>query len=172
MESSVATVCSVTFQGISTIPVDVQVQMSKGLPSFNMVGLPNKAVSESRERIRASLSSIGLGLPRKRITVNLAPADLLKEGSHFDLAIALGLLITMGVISLESVTNYIVLGELSLDGRIVGINGVLPSSMMAVERGKEIIGSAYCDPEATAAGDEDGIVAAPDILSLFSHMKG
>lgn len=172
MESRVATVSSVTFQGISTIPVDVQVQMSKGLPSFSMVGLPNKAVSESRERIRASLSSIGLGLPPKRITVNLSPADLLKEGSHFDLAIALGLLITMGVISLESVTNHIVLGELSLDGRVVGVNGVLPASIMAVERGKGIICPACSSSEAIWAGDEEGIVAAPDILSLISHIKG
>jgi magnesium chelatase family protein len=172
VEAKVAIVDSVAFQGISTIPVHVQVQMAKGMPSFQMVGLPDKAVSESRERIRGALSAIGLGLPPRRITVNLSPADLLKEGSHFDLAIGLGLLAVMDVISFESLLNYVVLGELSLDGCIVGVNGVLPCAMMAVERGKGLICPEVCGPEAMWAGDSEGIVAAPDILSLLAHMKG
>ncbi len=94
----VARCATVAFQGIEVVEVDVQVQMSTGLPAFTVVGLPDKAVAESRERVRAALGALGLALPPKRITVNLAPADLLKEGSHFDLPIALGLLTAMGVV--------------------------------------------------------------------------
>ena len=88
----VARVNTVAFLGVEVVEVDVQVQISPGLPAFSVVGLPDKAVAESRERVKSALHAIGLGLPAKRIVVNLAPADLLKEGSHFDLPIALGLL--------------------------------------------------------------------------------
>ncbi|MBI2978040.1 MAG: ATP-binding protein, partial [Rhodospirillales bacterium] len=112
----VARVATVAFQGIEVLDVDVQVQTSAGLPAFTIVGLPDKAVAESRERVRAALNAMGLALPAKRITVNLAPADLLKEGSHFDLPIALGLLAAMGVVPADEMEAYTALGELALDG--------------------------------------------------------
>ncbi len=95
----VSRVRTVAFHGIEVMPIDVQVQAASGMPSFTIVGLPDKAVAESRERVRAALTSIGLALPPKRITVNLSPADVLKEGSHFDLPIALGLLLAMDVLA-------------------------------------------------------------------------
>jgi len=118
----VAHVGTVAFQGIETLGIDVQVQMSGGLPAFTVVGLPDKAVAESRERVRSALGAMGLALPPKRITVNLSPADVLKEGSHFDLPIALGLLVAMGVLPADELARYTVLGELSLDGAIAPVS--------------------------------------------------
>ncbi len=112
----VARVNTVAFHGIRVMDVDVQVQIAAGLPAFAVVGLPDKAVAESRERVRAALGAIGLALPPKRITVNLSPADMLKEGSHFDLPIALGLLADMGVLPGDEIAGYAALGELALDG--------------------------------------------------------
>ncbi len=143
----VATVRTVAFQGIEAIPVEVQVQIAPGLPVFTVVGLPDKAVGESRERVRAAILSMGLALPSKRIVVNLAPADLAKEGSHFDLPIALGLLIAIGVIPADAVSEYDALGELSLDGRLLPVSGVLPASVAASAAGRGVIcprsGGAY-----------------------------
>src|SRR3546814_3249332 len=113
----VARVATVAFQGIDVLGVDVQVQIGAGMPGFALVGLPDKAVGESRERVRAALGAIGLALPPKRITVNLAPADLLKEGSHFDLPIALGLLTAMGVLPVEEIAGSCALGDLGPAGR-------------------------------------------------------
>ncbi|MGE3747680.1 MAG: magnesium chelatase domain-containing protein, partial [Sphingomonadaceae bacterium] len=121
----VALVSTVAFLGLEARAVEVQVQIASGLPAFIVVGLPDKAVGESRERVRAALNAIGLALPPKRITVNLSPADLPKEGSHYDLPIALGLLGAMGVIDAETLSAYVVIGELSLDGRVASIPGVL-----------------------------------------------
>jgi magnesium chelatase family protein len=134
----VARVSTVAFQGIEVVDVDVQVQIAGGgLPSFTVVGLPDKAVAESRERVRAALGALGLALPPRRITVNLAPADLLKEGSHFDLPIALGLLIAMGVLPRDELGGYTALGELGLDGGLAPVAGVLPAALhaAALERG-------------------------------------
>ena len=114
----VACINTVAFQGIDVVDVDVQVQIASGLPAFTIVGLPDKAVGESRERVRAALNAMGLALPPKRITINLAPADLAKEGSHYDLPIALGLLAAMDVLPEDEIANYVALGELALDGRI------------------------------------------------------
>ncbi|MBZ0325039.1 MAG: ATP-binding protein, partial [Alphaproteobacteria bacterium] len=111
----VARVATVALRGIEVLDVDVQVQMASGLPAFTIVGLPDKAVAESRERVRAALAAIGLALPPKRITVNLAPADLLKEGSHFDLPIALGLLAAMEAVPEDALAGYVAMGELALD---------------------------------------------------------
>src|ERR671923_1877263 len=113
-----ARVRTVAFQGIDVLPVDVQVMIAPGQLAFTVVGLADKAVGESRERVRAALRALGLALPPQRITVNLSPADLAKEGSHYDLPIALGLLAAMGVIAKESLAGYVAVGELSLDGRI------------------------------------------------------
>ncbi|MFQ6018876.1 MAG: magnesium chelatase domain-containing protein, partial [Kiloniellaceae bacterium] len=128
----VARINTVAFMGVEVIDVDAQVQMAAGLPSFTVVGLPDKAVAESRERVRAALGALGLALPPKRITVNLAPADLLKEGSHFDLPIALGLLVAMGILPEDEIAGYSALGELALDGRISPVAGVLPAAMHAL----------------------------------------
>ena len=113
---TIARVRTLAFLGLDIAEVDVEVQIASGLPSFAIVGLPDKAVAESRERVRAALGAMGLALPPRRIIVNLAPADLAKEGSHFDLPIALGVLIVMGVLPVDTVERHLVLGELALDG--------------------------------------------------------
>ena len=118
-----ARVNTIAFNGLNTLDVDLQLQISSGMPVFNIVGLPDKTIAESKERVRAALNTMGVELPAKRITVNLAPADLLKEGSHFDLPIALALLAGMGIVPIEEVADYVVVGELGLDGAIMPING-------------------------------------------------
>src|SRR5687768_3787409 len=126
-----ATVATVAYLGLEARAVEVQVQLSSGLPAFLVVGLPDKAVAESRERVRAALAAIGLALPPKRITVNLSPADLPKEGSHYDLPIALGLLAAMGAIDAEMLAGYAAVGELGLDGRLTPTPGVLLAALHA-----------------------------------------
>ena len=126
-----ARINTVTFNGLEVLNVDLQVQISSGMPAFSIVGLPDKSIAESRERVRAALNSLGLSVPAKRITINLAPADLLKEGAHFDLPVALGLLAGMGIIPQEEISRYVVLGELSLDGAILPVNGALPVAIKA-----------------------------------------
>ena len=118
MQSSIRTMA---FNGIDTIPVDVQVHLSNGMPSIAIVGLADKAVAESKERVRAALSSIGVALPPKRIAINLAPADINKEGSHYDLPIALGLMMAMGLVPEDSCQDLAVMGELSLNGNIAAL---------------------------------------------------
>lgn len=166
-----ARINTITFNGLEILEVDLQVQISAGLPAFTIVGLPDKAVGESKERVRAALNSLGLSLPAKRITINLAPADLLKEGSHFDLPVALGLLVGMGVIPAEELNNYMVLGELGLDGSIIAVNGVLPVAIQANARNMGLICPAAQGSEAVWSGIKD-IVAADSLLSLINHFKG
>jgi hypothetical protein len=132
----VARMRTVAFSGIDVKDVDVQVQISAGLPAFTIVGLPDKAVAESRERVRSALGALGLGLPPKRITINLAPADLAKEGSHFDLPIALALLVGMGALPADATQGYLALGELALDGAILRVAGVLPAAVAVGARAR------------------------------------
>lgn len=153
------------------MPIDVQVQISAGLPAFILVGLPDKAVAESRERVRAALTALGIALPAKRITVNLSPADLQKEGSHFDLAIALGVLVALAVIDQQDVSSYIVLGELGLDARIAPVAGILPAAIEAAARRRGLICPEKSGPEAAWA-EGIRILAAPDLLQLMNHFKG
>ncbi len=167
----VARVRTVAFQGIDVLPVDVEVQIANGVPAFNIVGLPDKAVGESRERIRAALTAIGLGTPPKRIIVNLAPADLNKEGSHFDLPIVLGMLIAMGALESDAAQPYAVLGELGLDGRITAVSGVLPAAIHAVKEELGLICPAAQGGEAAWAGEID-VVAPTDLIALINHLKG
>jgi len=157
--------------GIEARAVEAQVTIAAGLPAFTVVGLPDKAVGESRERVRAALGSMGLALPPKRITVNLAPADLAKEGSHFDLPIALGLLAAMEVLSNEQIAPYVALGELSLDGSILPVAGVLPAAMGAAGDEMGLICPAACGGEAAWAGGLE-ILAAPSLIALINHFKG
>jgi magnesium chelatase family protein len=167
----VAHINTVAFSGIDTTPVDVQVHISAGMPGFLMVGLPDKAVAESRERVRSALTSLGLPLPAKKILVNLAPADLIKEGSHFDLAVAIGLLVAMGVLPASEMANYIALGELTLDGHLLPVGGVLPAAIAAAGQGKGIICPAGNGAEAAWAGQLD-VLAPTSLLSLINHFKG
>jgi len=167
----VAHVSTVAFEGIRVVPIDVQVQLSGGLPAFMVVGLPDKAVAESRERVRAAIHAMGLSLPAKRITVNLSPADITKEGSHFDLPIAMGLLMAMGVLPEDAVANYIALGELSLDGALLPVSGILPAALYANGENKGLICPEEGGSEAAWSG-LDLIVAPKHLLSLINHMKG
>ena len=169
----VARVKTFAFSGIEVIPVDVQVHISSsGMPMFNIVGLADKAVGESKERVRAAMNSLGLSLPPDRITVNLAPADIQKEGSHFDLPIALGLLVAIGVLKQEDIEQYFVLGELSLDGSLARISGVLPAAIAANSYNKGIICPADNGSEAAFAGDGLDIVAPRNLLALSNHFRG
>lgn len=162
---------TVAFQGIDVVPVDVQVQLAAGLPAFTVVGLPDKAVAESRERVRAALGAMGLALPAKRITVNLAPADLLKEGSHFDLPIALAVLVAMGALSAEDIEPFTALGELALDGALTAVPGVLPAAIGANRADRGVICPASQGGEAAWAGDIE-ILAPVSLLALINHFKG
>ncbi len=168
----VTRVQTVAFQGIQAVMVDVQVQVASGLPAFSIVGLPDKAVAESRERVRAALVASGLSLPPRRITINLAPADLPKEGSHYDLPIALGLMGAMGAVPSDAVHRFVVLGELALDGRISPVTGVLPAAIAANGQDMGIICPAASGPEAAWAGEDMQIVAAENLLALANHLSG
>ena len=169
---TVAHIFTVSFQGIEAREVDVQVHIGEGSGGvFNIVGLADKAVGESRERVRAALAAIGLALPYKRITVNLAPADLPKEGSHYDLPIALGLLAAMGVLPASEMANYVALGELSLDAQVTAVAGVLPAALAASAQQRGLICPAACGAEAAWAGGV-AIIATPSLIALVNHMKG
>ena len=167
----VARVNTIAFQGIDVLDVDVQVQTLSGLPAFTVVGLPDKAVGESRERVRGALSAMGLALPPRRITVNLAPADMAKEGSHFDLPIALALLADMGVLPSDEMAHYVALGELALDAGISPVAGVLPAAVHAGARRLGLICPADQGGEAAWAGEVD-ILAPANLLALINHVKG
>ncbi len=167
----VAHINTVAFQGIDALDVDVQVSISSGLPSFTIVGLPDKAVGESRERVRSAIGAMGLALPPKRITVNLAPADMLKEGSHFDLSIALGLLVAMDVVGVEETADYAALGELGLDGALIPVAGVLLAAVEANAKHLGLICPHGNGAEAAWAGGGD-VIAAPSLLALINHFKG
>jgi len=167
----VAHVNTVAFHGIEARNVDVQVHIAAGLPAFTVVGLPDKAVAESRERVRAALGALGLALPPKRITVNLAPADLLKEGSHFDLPIALGLLIAMGVVPADAVAEFTVLGELGLDGALLPVAGVLPATLARAAQARGVVCPQDNGGEAAWA-DGPEVLAPASLLALVNHFKG
>jgi magnesium chelatase family protein len=169
---AIARVRSVAFLGLDVADVDIEVQLGSGLPSFTIVGLADKAVAESRERVRAALGAMGLTLPPRRIIVNLAPADLAKEGSHFDLPIALGLLIVMGVLPADTAERNLVLGELALDGGIRGVAGVLPAAVAAAERGLDLICPAACGAEAAWLKDQIAILAPQSLVALINHARG
>lgn len=169
---TIARIQSFAFAGIEAVPVEVQVQISPGIPAFLVVGLPDKAVAEARERVRAALTAMGLSLPPKRVLINLAPADLLKEGSHFDLPIALAVLAAMEVLPREELGEFAALGELSLDGRLNPVAGVLPAAMGASARDLGLICPAIQGGEAAWAGARFEVLAAPDLLALVNHFRG
>lgn len=162
---------TVAFFGVEVLDIDVQVQIANGAVGMTIVGLPDKAVGESRERVRAAFHALGLALPAKRITINLAPADVLKEGSHFDLPIAVGLLAALDVLPREELEGYLVLGELGLDGAVAPVVGVLPAAIAANAQGLGLICPAKQGSEARWAGDIS-VLAAPSLLHLLNHFKG
>ena len=168
----VARALTVAFNGVQAEMVEVQVLIAPGMAAFTIVGLPDKAVAESRERIRAALHAAGLALPPKRITVNLSPADLPKEGSHYDLPIAVALLAAMGVLPSDFAPRFICMGELALDGGIRPVHGVLPAAMTALADERGIICPAANGGEAAWAGEGLDIVAADTLVQLVNHAKG
>ena len=143
----VATVPTVAYLGLEARSVEVQASLIAGLPAFNVVGLGDKAVNESRERVRGAIASLGLALPPKRITVNLSPADLPKEGSHYDLPIALAVLGAMGIVDAETLSGYVVVGELGLNGRVAPSRGVLLAAIHASSARQGLICPEPRDPK-------------------------
>jgi magnesium chelatase family protein len=168
----VARVKTVAFQGIEAVPVDVQVMIQPGQHAMNIVGLPDKAVAESRERVRAALHASGLSIPPKRVTVNLAPADLPKEGSHYDLPIALCLMAALGAVPADVLEDFVVIGELSLDGTLTTVAGALPAAMGANALGRGLICPAECGPEAAWAGADMDILAPVSLIAIANHFRG
>ena len=162
---------SVAFAGIHVLKVNIEVQITNGLPAFTIVGLADKAIAESQERVRAALHSMGLSLPAAHITVNLAPADVVKEGTHYDLPIAIALMGAMGIISPEEIYPFIMMGELGLDGSIRQVSGVLPAAMTAYRHDLGFICPAEQGPEALWSGNPT-IYAPESLLVLMNHLKG
>jgi len=158
------------FAGIEAHPVCVQVKVSSGNPSFAIVGLPDKSVGESKERVRAAITSTGLAWPFQKIIVNLAPADLQKEGAHFDLAIAIGILIEIGVLQQQLVKDYFIVGELGLDGSINSVSGVISSAISANQRALGLICPKENGKEAVWSGNPN-IIATQSIIELINHLK-
>ena len=164
-------VTTVSFQGVEAQKITVEVQISSGLPCFKIVGLPDKAVTESAERVRAALSSLGFILPSKRIIINLAPADISKEGTHFDLPIAVALLCAMGDLPTEQMQNYTIMGELGLDGRIAPVSGILPGAMAATSFNMGFICPKEQGSEALWSGNTD-ILPTSSLMEIINHFKG
>ena len=168
----VVRVATVAFEGVEARPIDVQVQITTGNVAFMVVGLADKAVAESRERVRAALTASGLALPARRIVVNLAPADMPKEGSHYDLPIALGVMAAIGAIPEDALANYTVLGELALDATLTSVAGVLPAAIAANARGHGLICPWACGPEAAWASSDLDILAPRSLIQLANHFRG
>ena len=162
---------SVAFEGVEARLVEVQCAVANGLPAFNIVGLPDKAVSEARERVRAAFNAISVAMPSRRITVNLSPADLPKEGAHFDLPIALAILAALEIVPAEELERIVSLGELSLDGRIVTVAGALPAAVAAAEDDRALLCPAPCGGEA-AWIDSVPVLAARTLLDAINHLGG
>ena len=169
--SMAARVVTVAFQGVDAVRVDVEVQFTRGEAHFILVGLGDKAVAESRERVRAAFTGLGLAWPGKRIIANLAPADLPKVGSHYDLPIALAIMAGMGIISPDALDDWAALGELSLDGRIMPVAGALPAAVAVGGMGLGLICPQACGAEAAWAG-ETRVLAAPSLIALVNHFRG
>ena len=167
----VARAYTVAFEGIDAKEVEVQCSVAPGLPAFTIVGLPDKAVSEAKERVRAALTALSIALPSKRITVNLSPADMPKEGSHFDLPIALSLLAAIDMIPAEDVAETVALGELSLDGSLVQVLGALPAAMAAAESGRALLCPDACGAEAAWVGATK-VLAAKTLAEVLQHFTG
>ena len=167
----VARAYTVAFEGVEARMVEVQCSVTAGAAAFNLVGLPDKAVSEARERVRSALGALSIALPQRRITVNLSPADLPKEGSHFDLPIALALLAELEIIPKDEVEHTVAMGELSLDGRLVPVAGALPAAMAAAEEDRALLCPRACGAEAAWVGAAE-VLAADGLNAVVRHYTG
>ncbi len=167
----VARAYTVAFQGVEARIVEVQCAVTAGLPSFSIVGLPNKAVSEARDRVRMALNAMAIALPSKRITVNLSPADLPKEGSHFDLPIALALLAALKILPDDVTQGIVALGELSLDGSLIPVIGALPAAMAAAAANRSLLCPAASGAEAAWVGNAQ-VIAAASLGDVVRHYTG
>ena len=167
----VAHAYTVAFEGVDARMVEVQCAVTPGVPAFAVVGLPDKAVSESRDRVRGALSTLHIALPSKRITVNLSPADLPKEGSHFDLPIALALLAELEILPKDAVADSVALGELSLDGALIPVIGALPAAMAAAEENRALICPAASGAEAAWVGACQ-VIGADGLMDVIQHLTG
>lgn len=167
----IARAYTVAFEGVDPRPVEVQCAVTPGVPAFSIVGLPDKAVSEARDRVRTALNALRVALPSRRITVNLSPADLPKEGSHFDLPIALALLAAIEIIPPDAAEGYLALGELSLDGTLVPVLGALPAAMAAAEQERGLICPEGSAAEAAFSGATE-VLGAPSLTALVGHFTG
>ncbi|MCT4552360.1 MAG: YifB family Mg chelatase-like AAA ATPase [Alphaproteobacteria bacterium] len=166
-----AKIKTVTFDGIEAKPITAEVQVAAGLPKFTIVGLPDKSISEARERIQSVFTAIGLSLPPKKITVNLAPADMMKEGSHFDLPIAMGILSALEIVDYNKIKDYVFIGELGLDGNLAKVSGVMPAAFYAVSEGLGIVCPKVQGSEALWTGCVD-VLAPGNIINLMNHFNG
>lgn len=162
---------TVAFEGVSARTVEVQCAVTPGLPAFAIVGLPDKAVSEARDRVRAALSALAIALPSKRVTINLSPADLPKEGSHFDLPIALALLAALQIVAPDAAERVTALGELSLDGSLVAVVGALPAAVNAASEGRGLLCPQASGAEAAWVGDCQ-VIAAASLGDVVRHFNG
>lgn len=167
----VARAFTVAFEGVEARMVEVQCALSSGLPGFSVVGLPDKAVSEAKERVRAAMAALSIALPSKRITVNLAPADLPKEGSHFDLPIALSLLAALDILPADEIARTVAIGELSLDGRLMPVTGALPAAMAAAEAERMLLCPRGCGAEAAWVGAAR-VLGAESLDQIVRHFTG
>jgi magnesium chelatase family protein len=167
----VARAYTVAFQGVEARLVEVQCAIAPGLPAFSIVGLPDKAVSEARDRVRSALAALAIALPSRRITINLSPADLPKEGSHFDLPIALALLAALEIVPADAAEATVALGELSLDGALVPVPGALPAAMTAAQEDRNLLCPHASGPEAAWVGDAH-VIAARSLSDVVRHFTG
>ncbi|MGV6839521.1 MAG: YifB family Mg chelatase-like AAA ATPase [Planktomarina sp.] len=167
----IASTYTVAFEGIEAKLVEVQCAVSPGLPAFQIVGLPNKAVTEARERVRAALAASAVALPSKRIIVNLSPADMPKDGSHFDLPIAVALLAALGLVPVEQAADSVVMGELALNGDLIGVTGGLPAAITAKAEEKRLICPAANGAEAAWVSTAQ-VIAPQNLMSALRHLSG
>ncbi|NOX73666.1 MAG: ATP-binding protein, partial [Alphaproteobacteria bacterium] len=167
----VAKTYTVAFQGVDARLVEVQCAVTPGLPAFAIVGLPDKAVSEARERVRAALTAMSIALPARKITINMSPADLPKEGSHFDLPIALALLAALDILPADEMARVVALGELSLDGSLVQVIGALPAAVTAAEENCKLVCPKACGAEAAWVGMVE-VIAPETLLDCINHFNG
>ena len=158
--------------GINGIPVNVEVDLSFGMQKVDTVGLPDNAVKESKERVRSAICNSGYSYPEMRVLVNLAPADIKKEGTVYDLPIALGILAARGIFPLHAADDYIIVGELALDGRVRSVTGVLPMVIDAYERGFRHVMLPYENAEEASFFSELTVIPVRNLNEAVGHFRG
>jgi len=168
----ISKITTATIYGIDGIKIDVEVDISMGLPAFNIVGLPETSVKESKERVRSAIRNAGFEFPNDRITINLAPADVRKEGSSFDLPIAIGILTSLNILKKEATKNHLIAGELSLDGRIKSVRGILPTAILAGKEGVRNIIVPYENGREASVVQGVRVFGAKHLLEIVHFLKG